>query len=172
MDVCLPVLIVVEKSSHVHVGGTFNVFFRDTFGLPDNKSDLKFFLWLRIDINNRSFMLFIITYFNPHFERSTWKVRILLMQGSKFNRFVLNSFPLSTVISCIEIYRCLSNKVISKEIIIIIRVNLQIWCSWQLNLEFIAFVEFRMWLVQLIIFSFTDFLLTTFNKEVWIWFWQ
>ena len=60
---------------------------------------------------------------------------------SLFDRLVKQGLPLWTKLPIIQINTSLSNKIIPKQIIIIIRLNLNRICSWEDSTKLIALVK-------------------------------
>ena len=89
-------------------------------------------------------------------------------QISIFNWLLLNCLPAWAVVPIIQVKDRFSNQIITKEVIIIISINLDWWSSRKINNEIVTLVESRLSCVKLVILLLIDNILTTLNVQVWV----
>ena len=84
-----------------------------------------------------------------------------MSQVSVLDGLFLYSLPSLAKVSIIEVKSGYSDQFISKEVIVIISIDLHNWGSWEIYDKIITFVEFWGSCIQLIIFLLIEFFLTT-----------
>jgi len=82
------------------------------------------------------------------------------------------SLPIIAVKPIIQVDRCFTDKFVPKKVVVVVGRNDNASCAWEPDIELETFVERWVWLVQLVVVSFVEFLIITLNNQVWVWFWS
>lgn len=175
MSVSLSGVRGVHPGFYKNITGPFNIFSRDVFGLHHGESQLIVLNWLWGDIPLLlSFTaLVILLVFNiinvyPAENSALCKTCTWMIKFPVFDWLVLDCSPFWAIQSVIEINNGLSDQVISKQIIIVICLDLQRWSSWKFACELKALIESWVCFVKLVLVSPIEHLFTASDYDVWI----
>ena len=85
---------------------------------------------------------------------------------SVFNRFIVYLLPIWAEEPVVKVNCGLAYEIVSKQVVIVVSLNNNWGCPWEFSIELVHFIEFGVWLVQLVVVPLVVLLLTAFDLQV------
>lgn len=166
----LHILFGIEEAAEEYVRGAFPVHNLYVDSIENANTDFEVFWWLVSDV-----IKFVVSRidscghdFDPTFDdtlllRARWMVDLAVLHW-----FFWQALPLKTEIPILEINRCRTNQVITKNVIIVPNVDLKRRATRELAFKVVMLVEFWIRLVQLVVISLVVRLVIAFKVKIWV----
>ena len=149
----------------------FRVHHLDVLGVEDGNSELKLLLRLLRDVPDWLDLIWsdlCRVDLDPHLDYTLGNGGRWVVNLSVLDRLVLEGLPLSLEVSVLQVDLCGTNQVITEEIIVIHDVDLEWSATWEGRLEVVVSSEPRVWLIELVVGTLIEHILTTSDFNVWI----
>lgn len=139
----------IKESSAIHITSTFSIHTDNISCIPNNNSNFKFLwrFWYNIENwnlvrRNWSWMNFYPTFNNTLWNRWWWMIKL-----SIFYRLKFIALPFRREKPIFQIHGCFSNRVITKNIVIIHYIYNYGRTSRKYSFKIIVFIKSRIWVI-------------------------
>ena len=173
MGISSLLIFVIDISLDKDVAGAFKILCWNIFGIHDTQSDLVVKKWFWCNVPNFLLPLYLLVlcfWFNlkPAFNNALGERGAVVIELSILNRFLVECLPVTTEEPVVQVNVCLTDKIVTKDWIIVPYFNFQRRSTWEVSRKGEDLVYLWIWFINLMLVAIICFAIPMSDKNVWV----